>query len=219
MEKHNNYKIISIIGLVIAVFALATGFAAYSATLNIESSVTVSGDEFSPYVVFTGSPTCEVNGTSAQITSAGTVNEHDWSGLNVVLTKPGDSITCEASIQNASLLDAYLESIQATTPLTCTSEGTSNPATSYTEACEGLKLNVTVDTYDIESSSDASVGTSTQTLQSGTITDIVIPAKNGSTISNHTVTVTISYDANASVADGDFKVTVPTISMVYNTED
>ena len=38
MEKNNSTKLIAIIGLVVAVAALAVGFAAYSATLTIENA-------------------------------------------------------------------------------------------------------------------------------------------------------------------------------------
>lgn len=107
MERNNGYKTLSVIGLMIAVTALAIGFASYSATLNITNpEALVSGDEFSPYVVFTGTPSCNVVG-DAKVTSAGTILEHDWSGVSVILTKPGDSVICTASVQNGSLLPAY----------------------------------------------------------------------------------------------------------------
>jgi len=216
MERNNGYKIISVIGLLIAVTALAIGFASYSATLNITNPEgLVSGDEFSPYVIFTGSPSCNVIG-SAKVTSAGTVLEHDWSGVSVTLTKPGDAVTCTASVQNGSLLPAYLKRITAEKPIECIA-GTNNPATNFQEACDGMELNFKVDTYDVSLDNTGTVGTTQNTLSSGTITNIVIPAKTNNNISTHDASFTITFKEDSKIADGDFIVKLPTMSLFYET--
>jgi len=216
MERNSGYKTISVIGLLIAVTALAIGFASYSATLNITNpEALVSGDEFSPYVVFTGTPSCVVNG-EAKVNSAGTALEHDWSGVRVTLTKPGDAVTCTATVQNGSLLPAYLKRITAEKPLECT-PGTDNPATNYQDACAGMELNFKVDTYDISLDNTGTIGTIQNTLSSGTITNISIPAKANNNISTHDASFTITYKEDSQIADGDFIVKIPTMSLFYET--
>ena len=223
MEKNNNYKILTVVALFVAVLALAVGFAAYSATLTItDPSAVVTGDQFSPYVLYTGTPSCVASG-NATVISEGTLNNKNWTGVSLRMEKPGDSVTCTASVQNGSLLTAYLESIKASKAIECVSYGTGeddgNPATNFQSACDGMKLTFKAGTYDIATDDSATVGTTQATMESGPINGQTITAKKGDVISEQTVSFTLSYDANASVADGDFKINLPTMSLVYKTEE
>jgi len=142
--------------------------------------------------------------------------EHDWSGVSVTLTKPGDAVTCTASVQNGSLLPAYLKRITAEKPIECIA-GTNNPATNFQEACDGMELNFKVDTYDVSLDNTGTVGTTQNTLSSGTITNIVIPAKTNNNISTHDASFTITFKEDSKIADGDFIVKLPTMSLFYET--
>ena len=153
MEKNNNYKILTVVALFVAVLALAVGFAAYSATLTITNpSAVVTGDQFSPYVLYTGTPSCVASG-NATVISEGTLNNKNWTGVSLRMEKPGDSVTCTESVQNGSLLTAYLESIKASKAIECVSYGTGeddgNPTTNFQSACDGMKLTFKAGTYDI----------------------------------------------------------------------
>lgn len=220
MEKNNTYKIVSVVALVVAVIALSVGFATYSATLTISSSATVvPGDEFSPNVNFvSGTPNCVPSG-KASVISNGSASEKAWSGIDVQLVEPGDYVTCTASVQNASIFDAYLKQIAAEAIVSCDTVGTSNPASDYADACDGIEIDSSVATYTVSADNTAVVGTTESILRSGDITGVSIAAKNGDTISSQEVSIVIRYKTGSAKADGDFNVNIPTISVLYKTEE
>lgn len=80
-----------------------------------------------------------------------------------------------------------------------------------------MELNFKVDTYDVSLDSRGTVGTTQNTLSSGTITNIVIPAKTNNNISTHDVSFTITFKEESQIADGDFIVKIPTMSLFYET--
>lgn len=210
MEK-NTGKIIAICGLVVAVIALAVGFAAYSATLTISSfDVKVGDDTFSPNVNYRAESMSCTPGGNATVTSAGTVSGTTWSGIQASFKGPGDSITCTATVENTSSFIGYLKSLTTASPLVCAADDSnSNPATiGVSDACTGMTLDVTVGSATMQATS-AAAGSNTS------ITGNTIAATTGT----QTVTLVLTYATGSAVADGDFKVTVPQINLLYKTTD
>ena len=100
MEHNRKIKILSIVALVLAISAMTLGFAAFSTTLNISSSASVtpnSGDfsvKFSTsqnsLVVAAVAPSSKSTGASA---TNGTINNEaipTLTNLSATFSKPGD---------------------------------------------------------------------------------------------------------------------------------
>lgn len=211
MEK-NNGKIVAVVALVVAVVSLSVGFAAFAATLTIDSNATVkANDEFSPNVNYVqGSPKCYYTGdtTKAAIdgASAGTASGKTWTGVSVPLTTEHKSVTCEAQISNTSAYVAKLNKISISDYLSCASVAASgdDAATNVSTICPTVsaKVDVATDTATFTSTNKADVTSVTSTIDKDNGTEMVY--------------LTIAYTSTVA-ADGDIKITVPTISLLYKT--
>ncbi len=210
MEK-NSYKVITVLSLVIAVVALAVGFASYSATLTIENATATAtaSNSFTPNVQYKqGTLSCKRGATDVQ--SAGSLNDLThatiWTGASVTLTGPGDSITCEATVENKSTFVAYLKSITIAAPgLTCQPVASGVTLQNLTAACDSIDLTVT------EGSASATADT-TGSVNASSVSGVSIAAG-----AEQTVSFTVAYPANSPVTDGDFTITIPTITFVYDS--
>ena len=216
--KENSNKIIAIVALVVAVIALAVGFATYTATLTISAhDVTVGSDTFSPNVIYkAGTIDCSTVSTGATVVSAGSFTDDvTWDGVEISLAEPGDYATCTATVINNSTFIAYLYELKTASALTCESKATSdNPATTgVSDACAGMELSVTHGTTSITADSTAAgqAGGASGTA----ITGNSIAANGG----EKTVSFTVTYTSGSAKANGDFLVHIPQISMIYKTED
>ncbi len=216
MEK-NNSKVVAVVALVVAVVALSVGFAAFSAQLNIagDANVTVNPENtFSAnlkYVASSMSCTAGEN-TTAVATSAGNVSDTTWSGIVATLKKPGDYVTCTATIKNESSFDGYLKSITPANDITCAPVGTGDAAASTTNAttvCGDMEMVVDVD------GTATTITKASNTGLTGISTNNTIAKSSGT----DTVTVTIRYKSGGAEADGDIKVTLPQINLAYKTEN
>ena len=215
MEKNNN-KVIAVVALFIAVIALAVGFATYSATLTISShDVSVGSDTFSPNLNYKASSmSCAVKSEGATVTSAGSVSGTAWSGVQLILSQPGDYVTCTATVENTSQFDAYLFEINTASALSCEAKASSeNPATTgVSEACSAMELSIT-------QGSASATATSQTAASNNSITGVKIDKISGSTAGEGNVSFTIRYNANGTQANGDFIVHVPQVNLIYKTED
>ena len=216
MEKGNS-KIIAVVALFVAVVALAVGFATYSATLTIQPhDVTVGSDTFSPNIKYRASSmSCNDKSADAVVTSAGTVNGTAWSGIELSLAKPGDYVTCTATVENTSNFDAFLREINTSSAITCQSKtGSANAATTgITESCAQMELVINQGTA-------SATATSTAAASNTTVSNVKIDKLNGSTAGTKDVSFTIRYKTGGTVeADGDFIVKVPQVNLIYKTED
>ena len=217
MEKNNN-KVIALAALVVAVLALAVGFAAFSDQLTIDGTATVKGanafdDATNGLAYLSTSPECHTTtgnvDTSTSPYTAGTATEDAWSGISVPLTTEAPSVTCTATVQNKTDYIAYLKSIATTSGVTCSSTG-ANATTNANNVCSTVNVevqvgNVATDKITFGTSATSNTGTSGS-----------IAAKSGSTPGEATVSVKISYDPTA-VADEDVTVTLPTITHEYSS--
>jgi len=212
MEK-NRYKVVAVLSLVIAVVALSVGFASYTATLNIEnaSATATASDTFSPNVQYQqGSLTCVKTGTQTSVSSEGELNDVShatvWRNAAVTLSGPGDSVTCTATVENNSTFVAYLKAITIASPLTCAPVTQNATLQNLTDACGDIDLTVNEGTASATADSSA---VSNATINDGSVSI----AASGS----QDVSFTIAYPAGSHVTDGDFKVTIPTITFRYET--
>ena len=114
MEKQRQIKILSIIALVLAIAGMSLGFAAFSATLNISSSASVSPNSDDFKVRFVG-----INGDDKAIVSAYSTSEKpdsgfisadglSISGINVSMQKFGDGAQYSVYIENQGQYDAII---------------------------------------------------------------------------------------------------------------
>ena len=216
MEK-NNGKIIALVALIVAVIALAVGFAAFSDDLTIDGSATVKGanafdDATNDLAYVPTSPECHITGTSTDTSTtpytAGTATGDTWSGISVPLTTENPSVTCTATVKNKTQYTAFLKSIATQSGITCTSSG-ANQTTNENNICGAVNVDVQVGsvatdkiTFNRSAASNAST--------TGSI------AKAGDTGDEATVTVVITYDGTTA-ADEDVVVTLPTITHSYSS--
>lgn len=115
MEKQRQIKIMSIVALVLAICALTLGYAAFSTTLNISSSASVSPNSDDFKVRFVGIngdnnvPSVNASGEA----SVGIISDDGLSisGINVPMSKLGDGAEYEVYIENQGLYDAQIKKV------------------------------------------------------------------------------------------------------------
>lgn len=215
MENGRTFKMMSVVALCLAVIGITIGFAAFSATLKIENaSATVKkggNDSFASKIGFNGTVTCTVTGSTA-ITEAGedatngyqkgTASGASWSGIKATLYEPGDKLTCTATVLNESDYIAYLGSISTSAGITC-----GGTATNVSEVCASLTSTVTTGPTTLNIANTAAT--------TPAITGNTIAATSGT----KDVVFTLEYGSTGPIADDDVTVTIPTISLVYDTAD
>lgn len=209
MEKQRQIKILSIVALVLAISAMTLGFAAFSTTLSISSnaSVTPSSSDFA--VKFSTSQTSLVTDavapsskTTGLTTTNGTIVNSvspTLSNLSATFTSPGQYVEYTVYVRNEGEYTAYLNNINYLGDKTCIGE-TGTTASLVQSACESINVTVTINdiTYD-----DTTLITS-HALANG---------------ASEAVKVKLEYAENGAYVDGSFKITFPSISLVYSTID
>lgn len=222
MEKHRSSKIVAISALVVALVGLSVGFAAFSNSLKISSSATVTPDEDTFNVDFSSSNTAlETNNIEAVVsdpkvvaTAATIDNSGDptISNLSATFTNPGQTATYTFYATNIGQYIAYLKDIKYGSVL----------QTSNTKVCTAK--------------TNANGTTTTESLMNAACNDIIVKVKVGAenetdtdvnNIVNHSlginafepVTVTIEYRTNGAVADGVFSVAFGDITLDYSSVD
>ena len=121
MGREKNGKILAIVALCVAVFGLTVGFAAFSNTLTISSSATVSPESTSFNVDFSTSDSSVATSAVVPTTANGATATNatiDNSDVNPVIenisanfTQPGQSVTYDFFAYNAGEYDAFLNSV------------------------------------------------------------------------------------------------------------
>lgn len=107
MEKERKIKTLSVIALVVAVLGLTVAFAALSTTLTINGTATLDAATWDIHFENAETTTMTKTGGATvehEPTLEGTMIK-DW---NVVLTKPGDSVTYEFKVKNNGTIDAKI---------------------------------------------------------------------------------------------------------------
>ena len=209
MEKQRQIKILSIVALVLAISAMTLGFAAFSTTLSISSSasVTPNSDSFAvkfstnkdSLVVGAVAPSSKTDGITA---NSGTIDNSaspTLTNLSASFTSPGQYVEYTVYARNEGEYTAYLNNINYIGNKTCTaSTGTTEALVQ--SACEYINVKVTI-------------GSTTYT-ETTPIT--AHPLAKGA---GEEVKVRLEYDSNGTSVDGSFSITFPNIALVYSTID
>ena len=218
MEKNRSSKIIAVVALVVAVFGLTLGFAAFSNTLTISSSAYVSPSNENFKINLSGSEsgiTTSVVGTPAQSENLGyyasqaSVPGSRISGLKANVTQPGQEVSYTFYVRNDGEYDAYLNSIvfanvegQSAPRYCVAADPQTTTASLVSAACESISVTVKV-------GDDAAVSGSQATISNHQL------EKN----TKEKVVVKISYASNGNRADGNFNVSFGDITLKYDTVD
>lgn len=111
--NNKDYKIIAVIALCIGIVALSIAFAAMSSTLKIRATTRYGGNEWNIHFanIDEGSTTGLAEKGKVRLKST-TITISD-----VVLHKPGDTVTYTFDIVNSGLIDAKVESIADLIPV------------------------------------------------------------------------------------------------------
>lgn len=133
MENRGS-KGLALAALIVGVVGLTLGFAAFSASLTIESSATVTptAEEFSGKFGYAATP-APTGGTIAADYAK------SWTGITAAFDAVGQTKTFTATIKNDSAYTAYLQNTPSATQLSCTGDA----ATEYkTAACNEITMTV-----------------------------------------------------------------------------
>ena len=221
-SKDRTYQVVAIVALIIGVFALSIGFAAFSTTLTIKSAADVTPAQEPLNVKFSTSNTSyvagAVNGVDAGTVTGATADvaslaDTTIQNINAKFTKPGQSVTYSFNAYNGSSFDAYLtgitfKNVDGSSPAAtkvCSAKPGTNPASNgVSEACNDIAISVSVGSHTA-TGSETSTEIGTHKLEAG---------------QGETVVVTITYldgTGHGHEADGDFTVSFGDIALSYST--
>ena len=186
MEKKRGTTIAVVAALIIAVVSLGIAFAAFSQTLTINGTATVTASKWDVHFENLSNPTIS---TGATVTTAPTLTDTSFSGLVVNFNTPGQSISYTWHVVNEGNFNATLSTSPSTLPSPVCKVGDDATATSAVNVCKHLTWTVT----GAQSSLAANTGDDTITFTL-TYNDHNIPAE----LPTENVTVTL-----------------PTYSLVY----
>lgn len=214
MEKNRNTKIIAIAALLVAIVGLSVGFAAFSNTLTISSSASVTPSDSTFNVDFSSSKTSVVTNaitptvSSTDVTATNATIDNSASpkitNLSAKFTEPGQSATYTFYAYNAGEYDAYLKSIvysavSGSDTKTCTA-GTNTTQSLVDAACDDITVSVKV---------------GSESAVTGSKTDFTGHSLTKST--GEEIVVTIAYTSGGDRADGDFTVKFGDITLTYSS--
>ena len=209
MEKQRQIKILSIVALVLAISAMTLGFAAFSTTLNISSSASVTPNSADFAVKFSTSQTSLVvndvnpntSGSNVLATKGKIVNGNNptLSNISVTFTSPGQYATYVVYARNEGEYTAYLNNINFLGEKFCIADEETTESL-VQSACDSITLTVL-----------QGAGAYKETTS---ISNYPIEKNNSDMI-----VVRIMYDGNGTSVDGPFKIILPSISLVYSTVD
>ena len=209
MEHSRKQKLLVVLALVIAIASLSIGFAAFSVSLNISpsASVTPNSDSFSvkfstvasqlstgPIVAFDISSETGASHGIIDNSAAPTV-----SNLKATFKRPGQYVEYYFYARNEGEYTAYLNSVNFLGNKTCTGASDTTDAL-VQSACESINIFVTID--DLVYSETTAV--SSHALETG---------------KSNLIKVRLEYASNGSYVDGTFSITFPNISLLYSTVD
>lgn len=219
MERNRKVKIIIMITLMVAITAMSLGFAAFSATLNISSSasVTPSSDGFKLHLHNQTTHTSDLSsqianivgyngaiaGTPAKYLPTNSLSIHPFGGT---FTAPGQYIELKAYIVNEGYYDAYLgdiiyNNVDGTDSfVSCTIPSDSDASQALVDAaCDDFTVNVEIDDNLITKDEPYLYG-------------YVLPQGEAASL-----TIRIIYDEDGDRVDGAFDVQFGSITIDFST--
>ena len=209
MEHNRKQKLLMIVALIVGIASLSVGFAAFSVSLNISSSasVTPNSDTFS--VKFSTSKDNLVEGAVVPssnaynlVTTNGVINNGVIpmiSGLSTIFTEPGQVAVYTVYARNEGEYTAYLNNVNFIGNKVCTAEAGTNDSL-VQSACNDIHVRVIVDNK-LYNETTPITGHS---LEKNTA---------------DTILIVLEYVGSGARADGAFKITFPDIALVYSTID
>lgn len=211
-SNENNKNIIILVILVVVILAMSIGFSVFSKDLKINTvDVTVNAtDTFSKNVSI---KKIECTGTTtSSVESSGTVStstETSWEGIKVSLTDPGSSVTCKITVRNDSAYTAVLKDLKFEKKLECKNavESTNSSATNLCGE-NGIKATLSDGT-----SSAIATGASVTNIENLTNGQIIAPS------SEKDLDLIIEYQNKGVYIDTDVKVTIPVITLKYDSSN
>ena len=210
MEHSRKQKLFVILILFVAIASLSVGFAAFSMSLNVSSSASVTPNSSDFSIKFSKEQDSVVVddlmplvlGRGATATYGVIVNNGSsptLSNLAATFTAPGQMAKYYVYVRNEGIYTAYLNSINFIGSKTCVAE----PDTSdelVQSACDDITLKVTV---------GETVYMETESISNHPL----------DTTSWEKVLVELYYDSNSTYVDGPFSINFPNVSLVYSTVD
>lgn len=219
MERQRQIKVLSVVALIIAILGMSLGFAAFSTSLNISSSASVSPNSFDFDIRF-----CEDDDGSKcdwesdlfvyPIASNGAVGKNgnlfhrNVSFLSATFSMPNQSVLYKFYVHNLGEYDAYLKDVSYTALSNGTYKMCSATTTDSTKAtdslvqaaCDGINVTVSIGGTSYEFGSNISG----HKLPKGAVEEVLF---------------TIEYADGSVLADGPFKVDVSDFKLNYSTVD
>lgn len=123
MEKERKIKTLSLVALLVAVLGLTVAFAAMSRTLTINGTATIDAAKWDIHFANLGEAQIGGHATAAN-TAAIQEDTTVIDGIDITLTRPGDSVTYTFDVVNAGTIDAKVSSFTKNALPTCTGKAT-----------------------------------------------------------------------------------------------
>ena len=225
---------LSIIALVLAITGMSLGFAAFSSTLNISSSATVTPNEEDFSVEFLGIdqsgeftsstsiyPLLE-DGATGSVATLASGKTAAISNMKVSFTEPGQSVTYAYMNNNTGLYNTYLKSWQFSLLSGMSDVIECVPTTNSTvteelmnKACEDIDVRFQVISSSDNSLLDGYVRDSYESFGTSMVSfgsNLMLTPGD-----YYTTLITIEYAGNGNRADGDFEVKIADIIAEYGT--
>ena len=213
MEKNINIKLLSFFALVISIFVMTLGFAAFSSVLTISSSarVTPNSQDFKIFISGSSSDPYE-DVISPTVTNGATADNaivvgNMYTNLKAYFTEPGQSVSFDAYTHNVGKFDAYAKAIyfdnlagEAVNKKCIAEEGATDALVQA--ACEGIKIVFVNNTVGV---------TQYMTVENISENNKLSP---GVWIST---SIVISYEEGSARADGPFSVNFGNIRFSFST--
>ena len=209
MEHNRKQKLLMIIALVVGIASLSIGFAAFSTTLNISSSASVSPSSDTFKVKFSTSQNSLVvaavtpsSKTTGITTTDGVIDNGTnptIKNLSATFTTPGQYVEYTFYARNEGEYTAYLNNINFLGDKTCIGE-TGTTASLVTSACDSIIISTTVgnNTY-----------TETTLVEGHTLAKGV----------GEQIKIRLEYLSSGTAVDGAFSIKFPNVALVYSTLD
>ena len=122
MEKNRGVKILAISALVVAVIGLTVAFASMSQTLTIGGTATMDTESWDIHFANLAPTTVGAAAHEhASVTTEPTLASTSISGLEAVVTRPGDYVEYTFDVVNNGTINATLETLTKNTTPTCES--------------------------------------------------------------------------------------------------
>lgn len=223
MKYRRKQQLTIILVLVAVISTISVGFAAFSSTLNISSSASVTPNSSDFKVVFSADRTSIINSSTigqcvgavtgvsggASTGSSGCIGETEFKNAVANFSAPGQVSAFIFYVHNIGKYDAYLKKVNFNLLdngkhkkcYASTSDSTKATDSLVDAACEGIEISVRGfgNTY-----SDTMVNISEQVIPQGTVKE---------------VEVVITYGENSKLADGPFNVEFGNVEFEYSTVD